>query len=71
MRIDRVKFVTALTVKDMSLKRLCELSRVSRATVTAVKSGKTCSEETGRKIAAALEIDIEQLIAREGQVWNE
>ena len=66
MRIDRVEFVAELARRDMNLKRLCEKTGLSRATITAVKSGKTCSDETGRKIAVALNVDIEQLIAKEG-----
>lgn len=65
MRIDRVKFVAELARRDMNLKQVCEKAGLSRATITAVKSGKTCSDETGRKIAAALKVDIEQLIAKE------
>lgn len=65
MRIDRVRFVAELARRDMNLKQVCEKTGLSRATITAVKSGKTCSDETGRKIAAALKVDVEQLIARE------
>ncbi|OUP26267.1 helix-turn-helix transcriptional regulator [Faecalibacterium sp. An192] len=54
MRIDRVAFAAALARRDINQKRLAELSGVSRVTITAVKSGKTCSEETARKLAAVL-----------------
>ena len=66
MRIDRVKFVAELTRRDMNLKQLCKKAGLSRATATAVKTGKACSTLTAEKIAAALEIDVEQLIAKEG-----
>ena len=54
MRIDRVAFAAALARRDINQKRLAEVSGVSRVTITAVKSGKTCSEETARKLAAVL-----------------
>ena len=54
MRIDRVKFATALAERDINNKLLGELSGVSRVTITAVKSGKSCSEDTARKLCAVL-----------------
>lgn len=54
MRIDRVAFATAMAKKDINCKKLVELSGVSRVTVTAVKSGKSCSKETAEKLAAVL-----------------
>lgn len=58
MRIDRVAFAAALARRDINQKRLAELSGVSRVTITAVKSGKTCSEDTARKLAAVLGSEI-------------
>ena len=60
MRIDRIKFVTALTRQDITCKRLGELSGVSRVTITAVKSGKSCSEGTAEKLATVLGWEIIQ-----------
>lgn len=54
MRIDRVKFATALARKDIKVFQLAELAGVSRATVTSVKSGKSCSSNTAEKLAAVL-----------------
>lgn len=54
MRIDRVAFATALAKKDINCKRLCELSGVSRVTITAIKSGKSCSKQTAEKLTAVL-----------------
>lgn len=62
MRIDRVKFVAELTRQDMTQKRLAELSGVSRMTVNSIKAGKSCSDEVGQKIAAALNVDLKQLV---------
>lgn len=58
MRIDRVKFAAALARADLNVKRLAEKSGVSRATVTAVKNGKSCSQDTADKLAAILGRDI-------------
>ncbi len=54
MRINRVEFAAALARKDLTVARVAELSGISVATVSAVKGGKSCSEETGRKLAAIL-----------------
>lgn len=58
MRIDRVKFAAALARKDITCTKLAELSGVSRATITAVKGGKSCSKLTGSKLAVVLGADI-------------
>lgn len=62
MRIDRVKLVAELTKRDMTQKRLSELSGVSRATLNYVKNGKRCSDEVGRKIAKALGVDVTEIL---------
>ncbi len=62
MRIDRVKLVTELAKRDMTQKRLAELSGVSRATVTSIRGGKSCSDEVGQKIAKALGVDVTEII---------
>lgn len=64
MRIDRIKLVTELARKDMTQVKLAELSGVSRATITSIKSGKSCTEEVGQKIANALEIPLIKLIEK-------
>lgn len=64
MRIDRVKLTTELAKRDMTQKRLAELSGVSRATINYIKGGKSCSDEVGEKIAGALGIPVEKLIEK-------
>lgn len=54
MRIDRVKFAAALVRADMNGKQLAERAGVSRGTVTSVRTGKSCSQETAEKLAAVL-----------------
>mgnify|MGYP002513009422 CR=1 FL=1 len=62
MRIDRIKLVTELAKRDMTQKRLAELSGVSRQTITYIRGGKSCSDEVGQKIADALEIKLEKIM---------
>lgn len=62
MRIDRVKLVAELTRRDMTQAKLADLAGISRATVNYIKSGKSCTDEVGHKIAAALGIPVEKLI---------
>lgn len=61
-RIDRVALAAEMARRDLNGKKLVELSGVSRVTVTAVKSGKSCSKETAEKLARVLgrEIIIEE-----------
>lgn len=58
MRIDRVKFAAALARLDLNGKQLSKKAGVSRGTVTAVRTGKSCSRETADKLAAVLGSDI-------------
>lgn len=58
MRIDRVTFAAALARTDLNVKRLAELSGLSRGTITSVKTGKSCSQETADKLVAVLGRDI-------------
>lgn len=65
MRIDRIKLVSELARRDISLKALSEKSGVSRSTLTSVKSGKSCSISTAKQIACALGISLEDLVLQE------
>ncbi|MCI9006225.1 MAG: helix-turn-helix transcriptional regulator [Lachnospiraceae bacterium] len=62
IRIDRVKFVTELERRNMTQTCLAELSGVSRATVSYIKCGKSCSDEVGQKIADALGVDVTEIL---------
>lgn len=54
VRIHRVAMIAEMARQEINCKRLVELSGVSRATVTAVRNGKSCSKETAEKLAAVL-----------------
>lgn len=62
MRIDRVKFVAAMARADVNGIQLAKIARISRCTITAVKTGKSCRKETVDKLAAALGVDPAELI---------
>ena len=54
MRINREALAAAMIRLDLNGNRLAEKAGVSRGTVTAVRSGKSCSTETARKLASVL-----------------
>lgn len=58
MRIDRIAFAAEMARADLNVKRLAELSGLSRGTITSIKTGKSCSWETAEKLAAVLGRDI-------------
>lgn len=62
MRIDRIKLVTELMKRDMKQSDLAKIAGISRATITYIKGGKSCSEEVANKIAKALNINITEII---------
>lgn len=47
---------------DLNTKQVAEKAKVSRATVSAVKNGRSCSEQTAIRIAAALQVDLKKLV---------
>lgn len=54
MRIGRVKLIAEMARQDLTVLALAERSGLSRMTVTSVRSGKSCSQETAEKLAAVL-----------------
>ncbi len=64
MRIDRVKLIALMAERDMVCKRLVNLTGLSRSSITSVRSGKSCSQETAELIASALGVDVSELIVK-------
>lgn len=62
LRINRVKLAAEMAKLDVNGKELATTAGLSRATITGVKSGKSCSRETGEKIARALGVDVAELL---------
>lgn len=54
MRINRVAFAAAMARLDLNGNELAKKAGLSRGTVTAVRTGKSCSKETARRLAAVL-----------------
>ena len=65
MRIDRGILAGEMARRDMNIKRLMELSSVSRATITAIKGGKSCTQETAAKLARGLGVPLESILEKE------
>ena len=61
MRIDRVKLIAEMARQDLKIKDLASKACVSCCTVTALRSGKSCTENSVRRVAAALGVSVEDL----------
>lgn len=61
MQIDRIRLIQEMAKKRITGNELAEKSDLSRITISAIKNGKSCSQETAAKIAQALEVPLEQL----------
>lgn len=57
----RVSYANPQELQEV-LEQLAEISGVSRATINYIKSGKSCSDEIGKKIAKALKVKITDII---------
>lgn len=62
MRLDRIKLIAEMTRKNWTTIKLSELSGVFKQTISYIRQGKACSEETGQKIVDALGIPLENLL---------
>ena len=68
MRIDRVKLIAEMARAEISCEKLAREMGVSRATVGAIRGGKSCREDTAEKMAAALGVPLGELLERRGNV---
>lgn len=62
MRIDRKKLLSKMIDTELNVQGLAASSNVSRVTISNIKCGKSCSEQTVAKIAQALGCAIDDLI---------
>ena len=62
LRLNRVKLVTEMARQDITQLRLVELSGVSRATISGIQNGRSCSSRSAVKIADALKVPLEILL---------
>lgn len=65
MKIKRMVLIAEMAKNNVTLIELSEKSKVSRATISAVRNGKTCNYDTAVKLAAALGISVENIIETE------
>ena len=63
MQIDRFLFASLMLKRGLTGKALAELSGVTRGTISAIKCGKSCSEPTASKLAAALDVPLSKLVS--------
>lgn len=62
MRIDRIKLITEMARQDIKTCELAKMAAVSRATITALRGGKSCSPNSVRHVAQALNVPLESLM---------
>ena len=62
MRIDRIKLICEKARQDIGTKALAEKANVSRATITAMRGGKSCTANTAAHVARALGLDVSDLM---------
>ena len=62
MRIDRVKLIAEMARQDVGVTDLSQRATVSRATITALRGGKSCNTNSVRRVASALGVTVESLL---------
>ena len=62
MRLNVAKVAAVLKERDMRQKDLVHRTGISRNTISAVCNRKSCSEDTARKIAEALDVTMDELV---------
>ena len=62
VRIDRVKLIAEMARKDIRIQELSEKAAVSRATITALRGGKSFNANSVRRVASALGVPMESLM---------
>ena len=62
MRIDRVKLIAEMARQDVGVADLSQRATVSRATIPALRGGKSCNANSVRRVASALGVTVESLL---------
>ena len=62
MRIDRVKLIAEMARQEIKSVELAEKAGVSRMTVSAMRCGKSCTENSVKHVARALGVPVENLL---------
>lgn len=66
MRVDRLKIIVEMARRGLRGVELAQLAGVSRATITAIRGGKSCSRESAERIAKALGVDVTEIMEDAG-----
>jgi len=61
MQLSTIKIRSLLYQKGMTQNQLAAISGLTRATISAVCNGKSCSYMSALRIAAALEVELEDI----------
>lgn len=64
-RIDFRKLRAVIALRDISQGELVKKTGISRVTISGVCNGKSCSPDTARKIAEALDVELSDICERE------
>ena len=62
MRLDRVKLIAEMARRNVTSRELAEKALVSRVTVSAMRCGKSVTENSARSVARALGVDVSELL---------
>ena len=62
MRVNRIKLIALMAEKEINTIELANSSGLARATISAVRGGKTCTFDTALKISKALNVTVTDLI---------
>ena len=62
MRIDRVKLIAEMARQEIGVADLAEKANVSRCSITAMRCGKSCRENTIKHVCSALNVPMESLL---------
>ena len=65
MRIDRVKLIAEMARQEIKVQELAKKAGISRMTVSAMRNGKSCAENSVKHVARALGVPIEALMMDE------
>lgn len=61
MRIDRVKLIAEMARQNININQLSEKACVSRCTLSALRGGKSCTENTVKRVASVLGVTVDEL----------
>lgn len=62
MKISKTKFELLMARKGLSATKLCELSGVSRQSISTIRYRGTCAPQTAAKLAAGLGADVAEIV---------